>query len=123
MLKRRGEWRLDGRLHPDHQVGNEVYRRNPLDRGHMVRRRDPDGGDHAQQAEEDTFHPNCAPQHEDLNQKDWLGLEDDILGAAETRGFRLSVLTGPVFRDSDRHLALQDGAKDVAIPRSSGRSR
>ena len=53
MLKRRGEWRLDGRLHPDHQVGNEVYRRNPLDRGHMVRRRDPDGGDHAQQAEED----------------------------------------------------------------------
>ncbi|MGR3198223.1 MAG: DNA/RNA non-specific endonuclease [Paracoccus sp. (in: a-proteobacteria)] len=43
MLKRRGEWRLDGRLHPDHQVGNEVYRRNPLDRGHMVRRRDPDG--------------------------------------------------------------------------------
>lgn len=78
----------------------------------------PGWGDHAQQAEEDTFHyPNCARQHEDLNQKDWLGLEEDILGAAETRGFRLSVLTGPVFRDSDRHLALQDGAKDVAIPK------
>ncbi|MFC0199217.1 DNA/RNA non-specific endonuclease [Paracoccus rhizosphaerae] len=117
MLKRRGEWRLDGRLHPDHQIGNELYRRNPLDRGHMVRRRDPGWGEHAQQAEEDTFHyTNCAPQHEDLNQKDWLGLEDDILGAAETRGFRLSVLTGPVFRDSDRRLVLQDGARDVAIP-------
>lgn len=117
MLKRRGDWRLDGRLAPEHQVGNELYRRNPLDRGHMVRRRDPGWGPVAQQAEEDTFHyTNCAPQHQDLNQKDWLGLEDYVLGAAETRGFRASVLTGPVFRDDDRTLKAQPGVRDVAIP-------
>ncbi len=35
MFKRRGEWRLD----PDHQAGNNLCRRNPLDRSHMMRRR------------------------------------------------------------------------------------
>ncbi|NJN36355.1 MAG: hypothetical protein HC794_03975, partial [Nitrospiraceae bacterium] len=41
--------------------------------------------------EDDTFHyTNSAPQHEDLNQKDWVGLEDYILQAAHTRGSRLA---------------------------------
>ncbi|TGN51596.1 protease [Paracoccus liaowanqingii] len=116
-LKRRGSWRLDGRLDLAHQIGNELYLRNALDRGHMVRRRDPGWGPGAAEAEGDTFHyTNCAPQHEDLNQKDWLGLEDYILEAAETRDFRVSVLTGPVFRDTDRRLTAQPGAEDVPIP-------
>lgn len=119
-LKRRGEWRFDGRLDPEHQIGNELYANNPIDRGHMVRRRDPGWGadrDEAQQGEIDTFHyTNAAPQHEDLNQKDWSGLEDYILGAAETRGFKVSVFTGPVFRDDDPHLRPQVGSTAVAIP-------
>ncbi|WP_410218022.1 DNA/RNA non-specific endonuclease [Paracoccus sp. (in: a-proteobacteria)] len=117
MLKRKGEWRLDGRLDAAHQIGNELYLRNALDRGHMVRRRDPGWGSRAQEGEDDTFHyTNCAPQHEDLNQKDWLGLEDYILEAAETRDFRVTVLTGPVFRDTDRLLKAQPGAEDIPIP-------
>lgn len=118
-LKRRGNWRLDGRLADEHQIGNELYRSNPLDRGHMVRRRDPGWGerDEAQAAEADTFHyTNCAPQHADLNQKDWLGLEDYIMEAAETRDFKVSVFTGPVFRDEDKRLKRQPGAEDVQIP-------
>ena len=117
VLKRRGEWRLDGRLKPEHQIGNELYFQNALDRGHMVRRRDPGWGPLAKEAESDTFHyTNSAPQHEDLNQKDWVGLEDYVLEAAETRDFRVSVLTGPVFTTYDRMLKSQDGAEDVPIP-------
>lgn len=119
-LKRRGSWRLDGRIAPEHQIGNELYARNPLDRGHMVRRRDPGWGfdrDEAQEAEVDTFHyTNCAPQHKDLNQRDWVGIEDYILEAAETRDFKVSVFTGPIFHDNDRLLLSQPGAEDIQIP-------
>jgi len=116
-LRRKGDWRLDGRLKLEHQIGNQLYRSNPLDRGHMVRRRDPGWGMEAQQAEIDTFHyTNCVPQHEDLNQKDWVGLEDYVLEAAETEGFRATVFTGPIFRDSDERLRDQPGAEDVQIP-------
>lgn len=116
-LKRKGQWRLDGRLDKAHQIGNELYASNPFDRGHMVRRRDPGWGPNAQAAEIDTFHyTNCVPQHEDLNQKDWVGLEDYVLEAAETRDFRVSVLTGPVFRPTDKRLKQGIGATDVQIP-------
>lgn len=117
VLKRKGDWKLDGRLKAEHQVDNALYASNVLDRGHMVRRRDPGWGEHAQQGEADTFHyTNCVPQHEDLNQKDWVGLEDYVLEAAETRGFRVSVFTGPMFRSSDQRLRAQPGAEDVQIP-------
>jgi endonuclease G, mitochondrial len=117
VLKRKGEWRLDGRIKAEHQIGNELYVENALDRGHMVRRRDPGWGPHAQEAEVDTFHyTNSAPQHEDLNQKDWVGLEDYVLEAAETRGFRVSVMTGPVFDPADCKLKAQPGAEDILIP-------
>lgn len=118
-LKRKGTWSLDGRLEREHQVGNELYRRNPLDRGHLVRRRDPGWGDTevAQQAEIDTFHyTNSVPQHKNLNQRDWVGLEDYILHAAETRDFKVSVFTGPVYRDDDKTLKRQPGAEDIPIP-------
>ncbi|MDA8586765.1 DNA/RNA non-specific endonuclease [Rhodobacteraceae bacterium] len=119
-LKRKGNWRLDGRIDNSHQVGNELYRHNPLDRGHMVRRMDPGWGDskaEAQQGEIDTFHyTNSAPQHKLLNQRDWVGLEDYILEASRTRDFKVSVMTGPVFRDNDKTLRKQPGAEDVQIP-------
>lgn len=119
-LKRRGTWRLDGRIATEHQIGNELYTDNPFDRGHMVRRRDPGWGAsraEAQDGETDTFHyTNSAPQHEDLNQKDWVGLEDYILEAAETRDFKVSVFTGPIFRDGDRRLRPGVGSTEVQIP-------
>jgi endonuclease G len=116
-LKRKGNWRLDGRIDPSHQIGNAIYAINPFDRGHMVRRRDPGWGPNAQAAEIDTFHyTNCVPQHQDLNQKDWVGLEDYVLEAADTRDFRVSVFTGPLFRPSDKRLKEGVGATDVQIP-------
>jgi endonuclease G, mitochondrial len=104
-MGRIAKWFIDERLDVDLQVDNAAYARNPLDRGHMVRREDPVWGELelAGEANEDTFHyTNCAPQHEDLNQRDWVGLEDYILGNARTRGLQVSVFTGPILRDNDR---------------------
>lgn len=122
-IPRTGEWRLDGRLAEAHQIGNELYRSNALDRGHMVRRLDPCWGEAGDDdailaAQADTFHyTNAVPQHENLNQRDWLGLEDYILDSARGFGFRVSVFTGPVFREDDRPLRNQTGAEGVRIPR------
>lgn len=99
------KWYVDGRI-PEHaQIDNVGYKGNALDRGHMVRREDPVWGDleTAEEANRDTFHyTNSAPQHEALNQKDWLRLEEYVLGNAKTRGLKVSVFTGPVFGDDDQ---------------------
>ncbi|MCB9958285.1 MAG: DNA/RNA non-specific endonuclease [Rhodospirillaceae bacterium] len=123
-ISRSGQWRLDGRLDTKHQIGNELYQSNPLDRGHMVRRLDPcwsedlTDDETVLKAQADTFHyTNSVPQHKNLNQRDWVGLEDYILDASEEYDFKVSVLTGPVFRDDDRRLKHQPGAEDILIPR------
>ena len=105
-LPRTGEWRLDPRADAAEQTGPEVYARNDLDRGHLVRRRDPGWGDteEARVATEATFfYPNAAPQASGFNQSKelWLGLEDHVLAYAETTDQRLSVFTAPVLGDED----------------------
>jgi endonuclease G len=40
-------------------------------------------------------------QHEALNQKEWLALEDHVLGSAKALGQKMTVLTGPIFHDDD----------------------
>lgn len=104
-LERGDDWRLDERA-GDAQFGPELYARNDLDRGHLVRRRDPVWGPRevARRANSDTFHyTNAAPQAADFNQSKelWLGLEDHILEHARRHDGRLSVITGPVFADGD----------------------
>lgn len=119
----RDRWRLDPRMAPEFQAGNELYHRNKLDRGHLVRRLDPawgDGFDQAEAASDDTFfYTNCAPQHQMHNQRLWLGLEDHILGNADVHDLRVSVFSGPIFRDSDRRyrefLVPEDYWKVVAL--------
>lgn len=109
-------WRLDERVAERHQAGEEVYARNDLDRGHLVRRRDAVWGDPvtAGRANADTFHyTNAAPQVAAFNQsKDlWLGLEDYVLGHADATRRRLTVLTGPVLADDDPPY------RGLAVPR------
>ncbi|WP_369690536.1 DNA/RNA non-specific endonuclease [Microbacterium sp. 3J1] len=105
-LPRVGEWRLDSRADATEQTGPEVYARNDLDRGHLVRRRDPGWGsaDEARDAMAATFfYTNAAPQAAGFNQSKelWLGLEDHVLAYAETTDQRLSVFTAPVLGDED----------------------
>lgn len=117
-LKReRDRWFLDPRVPADEQTGEDVYRDNPLDRGHLVRRLDPAWGSSRADAKvcnDDTFHfTNCSPQHEDFNQSQttWAGLEDYILENADNRDFRVSVFTGPVLAADDQQF------EGVQLPR------
>lgn len=105
-LPRTGEWRFDQRISADMQTGPDVYARNDLDRGHLVRRRDPGWGtvEDARQASEATFfYPNAAPQAAGFNQSKelWLGLEDHVLAYAEATDQRVSVFTAPVLAEDD----------------------
>lgn len=105
-VSRTGDWRLDPRIADEEQTGPDVYSRNDLDRGHLVRRRDPGWGDidEARAATEATFfYPNAAPQAAGFNQSKelWLGLEDHVLEYAETTDQRLSVFTAPVLDAED----------------------
>jgi endonuclease G, mitochondrial len=114
-LKReKDRWFLDPRIQAEEQTGEDAYRDNPLDRGHLVRRLDPAwGGSHgeAKRCNDDTFHfTNCSPQHEDFNQNQttWAGLEDYILENADNRDLKVSVFTGPVFaKDDERFSGVQ----------------
>jgi endonuclease G len=56
-LPRTGEWHLDDRVPASEQTGPAVYASNDLDRGHLVRRRDPGWGAEAiaRNATEATF--------------------------------------------------------------------
>jgi endonuclease G len=103
-LDRSDDWRLDPRIPPAQQAGPEVYARNDLDRGHLVRRRDPVWGPDAAQANEGTFvYTNAAPQAATFNQGEnlWAGVEDHVLDYARVNALRLSVFTGPVFAADD----------------------
>ena len=96
-------WAYDGRLPTDAQVGEDLYAGNGLDRGHLVRRQDPNWGDDATTANLDTFHfTNCSPQMSGFNQKTWLELEDYILDNTQRWKARATVFSGPVFSDNDR---------------------
>lgn len=103
---RSDEWHLDARIPPTEQTGPEVYAGNDLDRGHLVRRRDPVWGDRstALRANGDTFvYTNAAPQAARFNQAKelWAGLEDYVLGHARKYEQLLTVFTGPVLGTGD----------------------
>jgi endonuclease G len=105
-VERGDNWRFDDRLPEEYQAGEDLYAGNDLDRGHLVRRRDPVWGDDAtaRQANIDTFHyPVCAPQAGYFNQSQelWNGLEDHVLEHARAAGQKISVFTGCVFADDD----------------------
>ena len=105
------KWAYDGRLPNEAQVGEDLYADNLLDRGHLVRREDPNWGEDAETANEDTFHfTNCSPQMAAFNQKTWLSLEDYVLQNTRRWRERVTVFSGPVFRDDDRIY------RGVAIP-------
>lgn len=116
------KWFFDPRISDEFQAGEEIYSKNPLDRGHLVRRADAAWGGtkkEARLANDDTFHfTNCSPQHEIFNQSSkatkrklllWGNIENHIAKqAAHTSGEKVTIFNGPVFRQNDRkHRGLQ----------------
>lgn len=121
-------WFRDLRIAREIQLGKADFA-GDFDRGHMVRREDPNFGPQAQQANDDTFHyTNCALQHSSLNRGItlWQGLENYILSSARTEGFRACVFTGPILADDDLPLGIGDILvprefwKIVAMPKAGG---
>jgi endonuclease G len=115
-LPRTGDWDLDPRIPAEEQAGAEIYARNDLDRGHLVRRRDPGWGTEAEAraaTEATFFYTNAAPQVNVFNQsKDlWLGLEDHVLAYADATDQRVSVFTAPVLDSGDPEY------RGIGIPR------
>jgi endonuclease G, mitochondrial len=107
-------WFFDPRVAEGEQTGKDVYDKNDLDLGHLVRRLDPAWGDSAavaKLANDDTFHfTNCSPQHKDFNRNKtrWAGMEDYVLKHADNLNFKVNVFTGPVFApDDDEYRGIQ----------------
>jgi endonuclease G, mitochondrial len=130
-------WFSDGRIPPDVQLRQADFADPEIDRGHMVRREDPNWDPDAatgvpsalaEQANLDTFHyTNAAAQHATMNRGTqlWLGLENYLLESARTHGFRACVFTGPVLRDDDpaigpRVLAPREFWKLVVMAGAGG---
>jgi endonuclease G, mitochondrial len=103
LTRDRDVWYFDPRIERKYQMDPKVYEHPELDRGHLVRRLDPVWGKNAEKANEETFHfTNCSPQHKDLNRKTWLDLENFIFDKAKAYDKKVTVFTGPVFRDNDK---------------------
>lgn len=99
-------WYFDPRIAESEQIGEDLYARNALDRGHLVRRLDPAWGSAAQalKANNDTFHfTNCSPQHANFNHsgETWQGIENHLLGLAIADRKKLVIFTGPVLTEDD----------------------
>lgn len=107
------KWLYDGRMLAKYQIGEDLYKGNHLDRGHLVRREDPVWGPNAGIANNDTFHfTNCSPQFDSFNQQLWLSLENHLLLNSAAHGLKISVFTGPVFGGNDMEY------RGVLIPRA-----
>jgi len=108
--KRSDRWRRDKRMDYIFQPGDNFYNRNKADeavyfsRGHLVRRFDPCWGtpEEASIAEQHTFHfSNAAPQYQRFNNVEWGDLEDYILDRTQTLEKKVTVFTGPIYKDTD----------------------
>jgi endonuclease G len=102
-------WYEDPRINLDAQSDQSLYnnqRPRVFDRGHLVRREDPNWGTpaRAKRANADTFHvTNCALQEKGFNRgaQLWLGIEEYILDNARAEREKLVVFTGPIFEEDD----------------------
>jgi endonuclease G, mitochondrial len=116
-IVRKDTWRADARLDAKFQSDDSFYLKSEarekvyFSRGHQVRLLDPCWSNAATKAKreadarrgmEDTFHfTNAAPQVQAYNDQDWGNLEDYVLDKAQTTERRLTVFTGPIYRDND----------------------
>ena len=125
----RPAWRPDRRIDLNLQQDDRLYGQGKdhpeekiyFSRGHMVRLLDPcwgDGADDAKRGQIDTFHfTNAVPQEQGFNDIDWGNLEDYILDKAQTTERKLSVFTGPIFRQDDPLYGFtrKDGPYQIPI--------
>jgi endonuclease G len=101
-------WYIDPRIEADEQSQQSDYDliSEIFDRGHMVRREDPQWGDssRALEAMDDTFHfTNACPQNWRFNERAafWQGIENYVLNGMRNAPEKVTVFTGPIFLAND----------------------
>jgi endonuclease G len=120
------EWNIDPRIDdpeaPRFQCGEDLYATAKTDRGHLTRYLDVAWGtkDEALKALADTFHfTNCCLQLSDFNQTQarWQGIEQFLLERkAKKDKMRISVITGPIFKQTDPKYQNKFMDAPVRIP-------
>ncbi len=100
---------LDPDIPANFQAGDELYKNNRLDRGHIARRADLLWGsfEEANRANVDSFFfTNMTPQMDNFNQGGkggiWGKLEDAIFEDTKVDDLRVSVFGGPIFNSDNR---------------------
>lgn len=99
-VDRRG-WRIDREIGADYQLDNDYYKgsTNLWDRGHMGRRAAAAWGatdTEAKAGSDDTmYYSNSCLQHMNLNQDEWLALEDWVI--KDLGAEKVNVFTGPIY--------------------------
>lgn len=116
---RSDKWKVDTRIGIENQLDNNYYKNNPWDRGHMAMRQNAGWGDtpaDAQRAANETFYyTNSCLQHENLNQDEWLGLEQWVYSLDLDADGRITSFSGPIYADYDRTIR-PSGRKLALIP-------
>lgn len=116
---RTNRWKTDPRIGFDNQLDNEYYRNNPWDKGHMARRTTAAWGEsqlQAQRASNETFYyTNACLQHANINQDEWLALEDWVFDLKLDADGRITTFSGPFYADFDRSIK-PDGRPLALIP-------
>lgn len=124
--RKNDEWHIDPRIddpkNPKFQCGEDLYSAKNTDRGHLTRYLDVAWGTESEalNALADTFHfTNCCLQLDSFNQRTarWQGIEQFLLERkAKKDKMRISVITGPIFRDDDPKYKNPKMSSRVRIP-------
>jgi len=97
----RGAWREDDQVGREYQLNNDYYQNNDWDRGHLANRSSAAWGDtfqEAQRAADDTMvYTNACLQHANLNQDEWLQVENWVKTLEEDANDKISVFSGPLY--------------------------
>lgn len=105
---------FDPSVPDEFQIGKKLYADNRLDRGHIARRADLVWGNlkESKKANKDSFYfTNIAPQMDNFNRSSygglWGNLENAVFEDTEVENLRVSVFSGPIFRDTDREYRCE----------------
>ena len=115
-------WFLDDKqIGRENQLGNEYYKCNVWDRGHLTRRTAVTWGDNdfiAKKASNDSCcYANACLQHENFNQDEWRIPEDEAHKCKRDLNGKISIITGPLFTECDKWLTFKgSNLKPARIP-------
>ena len=115
--RRSNKWKIDPRIDKRYQLDNDYYYDNPWDRGHMARRTTAAWGktsQEAQRAADETFYfTNSCLQHANLNQDEWLSLEDWVYKLSIDIDDKITSFSGPIYSDFDR--SIKPSGRNLAL--------